>query len=89
MVNFDISDTDDALLTKIVERAKKESPILIDALSLNMDVCAVNANGCPIDFEKLLNFPAFDFWHDICGIIAHIDRTTGKLRNCFLPRSAR
>jgi hypothetical protein len=54
-----------------------------------MDLEAVNSNGCPLDFQSLLDFPNFDFGHDIYGIGKHIDRTTGKLQDCFLPRCAK
>ena len=43
-----------------------------------------------LNLEKLLNAPAFDFTHDICGIIRHMDRSSypGKLMDCFWPRCA-
>jgi hypothetical protein len=43
----------------------------------------------PLDFEKLFGFPDFDFAHDIYGIMNRVDRTTGKLTDCFLPRCAK
>jgi len=58
-------------------------------IDLSMDLDATHSNGCPLDFDKLLNFEDFDFYHDIYGIIKHLDRKTGKLQNCFLPRCAR
>lgn len=61
----------------------------IDSLSLEMDLSATHANGCPIDFGKLLAFDDFNFIHDVSGIMNKIDRTSGKLTDCFLPRSAR
>ena len=30
----------------------------------------------------------FNFGHDVFGIYRHLDRTTGKLMNCFVPRFA-
>lgn len=54
-----------------------------------MDLAAVNANGCPLDFQKLLDFPDFDFAHDLYGIRKHLDRVTGGLVGCFVPRCAR
>ena len=54
-----------------------------------MDVTACHANGTKLDLEKLLNFPDFDFLHDVAGIRNCIDRETGKLTKCFLPRCAR
>lgn len=53
-----------------------------------MDMEATHSNGCPLDFDKLLNVPDFDFMHDIAGITNCLDRETGKLKDCFLPRCA-
>lgn len=54
-----------------------------------MDLCATHANGTPLDFAGLLEAPDFDFAHDIAGIANHIDRETGRLGSCFLPRCAK
>ena len=43
---------------------------------------------CPLDFNKLLAFPDFDFAHDMRGMINHADGE-GVLRDCFLPRCAK
>lgn len=54
-----------------------------------MDVTAVHANGCPLELKELYSAPRFDFTHDIGGIRRHINRETGQLENCFVPRYAR
>jgi hypothetical protein len=54
-----------------------------------MDLEATHANGCPLDFAKLLACDDFDFLHDIGGIAMHLDRSTGVLKDCFLPRLAK
>lgn len=56
--------------------------------SIVMDLIATNANGCLLDLEALRNAPEFDFVHDVTGIYAHLDRTTGQLKDCFVPRYA-
>ena len=56
--------------------------------NLEMDITATHLNGCPLDLPKLLAAPDFDFVHDICGIAEHLDRHTGQLADCFLPRCA-
>jgi hypothetical protein len=56
--------------------------------TLSMDLAAVNADG-ELDAEKLLAFPDVDFFHDICGIMRHMDRSTGRLQDFFSPRCAR
>ena len=42
-----------------------------------------------LDLQKLLDAPDGDFGHDVFGIRRHINRQTGELENCFLPRCAR
>ena len=63
----------------------------VDAVSkihLVMDLDVAHTN-CPIDFEKLESFGDGDFSHDIGGIYSYVNRETGELDNCFVPRSAR
>jgi hypothetical protein len=55
-------------------------------LEIIMDVSATHANGNPLRLEALLNADDFNFMHDVGGIARHLDRDTGKLTNCFLPR---
>lgn len=87
-VKFNISKTDLMIIDKVVTRARQKSPSL-ERLELEMDITATHLNGCELDLEKLLNFDDFNFWHDISGIRHNIDRNTGTLSNCFLPRCAR
>ena len=78
------------VISKIVRRAGNDGHLPNnDALSLSMDIEAVHCNGCPLDLQKLLNASDFDFVHDIYGMVGKIDRKTGKLTDCFLPRCAR
>jgi len=42
-----------------------------------------------LDLEGLLAARDQDFLHDVAGITRHMDRTTGKLTDCFLPRYAK
>lgn len=59
-------------------------------LHIHMDLVAVKANGMPeLDFGRLLNSSGQDFAHDIVGIERNLNRQTGKLENCFVPRAAR
>jgi len=90
MKNINFSATDDVheVVRSIVIRAEKMG-ITKDRISTAMDLLAVNNQGCSLDFQRLLAFPDFDFTHDVCGIARHVNRDTGKLQNCFLPRCAR
>lgn len=56
--------------------------------TLVMDLTACHLNGTPLDLERLLEASEFDFVHDVWGIYTHIDRTTGTLQRCFMPRTA-
>lgn len=93
--SFVVTRDEALLINKIVDRArelyKKYHPDYPapDALELNMDITACHANGCPLNLEKLLGFPDFDFAHDVFGIQEHLNRRTGGLMDCFLPRCSR
>lgn len=51
-----------------------------------MDIRACHANGTPLRLEELLRADDGNFGHDVFGIRRYIDRTTGQLTDCFLPR---
>lgn len=87
-INWNASRLEYDFVRKIVKRAVKGIDGVTDATVVEMDIIACHLNGCPLDLEKLLNAPQFDFAHDICGITRHIDRETGELKNCFVPRCA-
>jgi hypothetical protein len=92
MVSFLVSEKQSDLINKIAERAKREVFSSIDSqdhLAIIMDFSATIAQGCNLDLEKLLAFDAFNFAHDVGGIYRHIDRQTGLLGDCFLPRCAK
>jgi len=71
----------------IVDRAQ-ESGIERDRLDLLMDLQVVH-NTCPLDLAGLVNAKNTDFLHDVYGIINNLNRETGQLENCFLPRFSR
>ena len=91
MVKFDISKEDARIVAKIIDRADRLGLIRPsdDTLSINMDLVATHANGCPMDFARMLEADDFNFTHDYCGISRHIDRETGELTGFFLPRFAK
>ncbi|WP_321782383.1 hypothetical protein [Burkholderia pyrrocinia] len=60
----------------------------VDSLDLHMDLTACHANGCPIDWERLNAADDFTLAHDVGGIRGHINRRTGRIEDCFLPRCA-
>ena len=56
--------------------------------TLRMDLCAVGGS-CPMDWDRLIEADDSNFAHDVFGIRRHMDRTTGQLGGCFLPRFAK
>lgn len=86
IVKMDSTKEELDLIIKIIKRADDENLLSTDRLCLMMDLEAVHTNDVKLQFGKLLNFPRFDFAHDIVGIQNCIDRKTGKLTKCFLPR---
>lgn len=55
-----------------------------DKITLAMDLEAAN-----VDMSVLLMFTDNNFIHDVMGTMRHIDRRTGELTDCFLPRSSK
>jgi hypothetical protein len=75
----------------IVERAAVLFPDSIkprDRLDVTMDLIACHMVGCRLDLAKLLRANVLDFSHDVFGIRRHLNRETGELFDCFLPRCA-
>lgn len=87
-ISFEATEEERALIEQIVARADAMLDG-VDRVELDMDLTAVNANGLPLDFERLLNFPEFDFLHDLSGIRRHLNRVTGRLEGFFVPRCAK
>lgn len=87
LVNLDSHPKDYQLIVKIVQRALKTGGSTnLDRRNLAMDITAAHLNGCKLDLVELLNAKDSDFWHDVLGIRQHLNRLTGKLKNCFDPR---
>lgn len=78
------------LINKIIARAEAlaQSGHTIDRMAAHMDISVCIANGCPLKLQEWLDAPDFDFAHDFYGIARHINRKTGQLEDCFLPRFA-
>lgn len=87
-VSFKCTDDERKAIKTCVDRAIEKWPEF-DRMNLTMDLTATNANGCKLDFNRLIAFDDFNFAHDVFGIANTIDRKTGKLTNHFLPRCSR
>lgn len=92
-ISFETSKEDALRIARIVARANDLSIRVcgrgVDRFTLDMDITTVHCNGCPLDLEKLLAADDFNFAHDVFQIPAHINRHTGALEHCFLPRCAK
>lgn len=90
VLNWKTTRADGAMLREVWSRAaglcEKHGIEVPD--DLLMDLTACHLNGCTIDLPRLLAAPDTDFAHDVFGIRRHIDRETGGLGGCFLPRCA-
>lgn len=91
-INWDVSKEESDIIGQIAKRAS----FAADKIGVNykymdaiMDLTACHANGTPLRLAELLKADDGNFGHDVFGIRRHIDRETGKLGDCFLPRYAR
>lgn len=92
VVSFDCTKRESKLAGICAERAHRTATSAgwtYPQKDAHMDLVATHANGCPLDFEKLVAADDFNFAHDVFGIYRHIDRTTGELTRCFRPRCAK
>ncbi len=89
MIKFKCSKTEYDLITQICERVStmaKSMKLDYPMREIQMDITACHCNGNPLDLEKFRDAPKADFGHDAFGIRRYIDRSTGKLTECFSPR---
>ena len=90
-IDFKVTEKERELINKIVARV---IPMGVRAkverhhADWFMDIAACHLNGTPLDLEKLLAADDANFAHDVFGIRHHIDRSTGRIMDFFLPRSA-
>ena len=89
-LNWRAAPNDARLIVKITGRAQQIADRIGTEVppQLLMDLTACHLNGCAIDLLGLLHGNDSDFVHDVWGIHRHIDRRTGVLGDCFLPRFA-
>ena len=87
MIDRPISNIEYKYINRVVDRVV----VLLPTVSRHdcmRALHAVHSNGCPLDLSQLLAFDDFNFLHDIVGIYRHLDRKSGELRDCFVPRCA-
>lgn len=85
-----VTKRDAKLIDKVVDRVQRDvrmNALRRQTFDWHMDVLAVHAT-VGLDLQRLLDADDFNFRHDILGIYTELDRSTGKLGDCFLPRFA-
>ena len=91
-MNFQATKAEFELMNKIADRAvamARRAGFGYLKRNALMDINACHCNGCPLELAELLTAGDYDFAHDVFGIRRHLDRETGKLGGCFLPRHAK
>ena len=89
MIKWTDKPEDMKLEAEIAKRAvamAKEFGFEYNQMTAIMDIDACHNNGNPLKLQELLDADDFNFGHDVFGIRQHIDRSTGQLQNCFVPR---
>lgn len=88
--SFKRTEAEQTIIIKVARRAQRLGLIANDELiHCHMDLAATHANGCPLNFNKLLEFADFDFAHDINGMNHFLCQGTGQLTGQFRPKCAR
>lgn len=89
--SFKCSKKDQQKITSIAKRAVSlaaSNGIEYGLMTADMDITACHCNGMELDLDKLAAADDSNFAHDVFGIRRHIDRETGQLKDCFVPRYA-
>lgn len=93
MVKFAVfTDADRESVETIVDRARALEgragrPDVRKTIDIMMDLAAVHAHT-PLRLAELAAADDFNFAHDMFGIERHLNRETGELMDCFVPRFA-
>lgn len=92
MISFKTEPGESRLIAQIVDRSIKLAADLklpnLNAAELSMDLTAAHCNGCRLRLAELLAADDANLGHDVFGIRRHINRSTGKVGDGFLPRFA-
>jgi len=88
MIDWSKGTKEDVL--KTVAIIKRASRLLkgVDTMSMQMSLQACHTHGCEIKLDELLQADDGNLLHDVCGIDNNINKETGELENCFVPRYA-
>lgn len=88
-IKWKLTKNDRTAVEMIVNRAMalaKKHKVDYEPTDCRMDITATHLNFKKLDLARLLEFPDFDFCHDVFGIRRHINRETAQLNDFFSPR---
>ena len=89
MLNWNTTLEDSQTITAIADRFMQFVGLPREyKLTVIMDIESTHNNGCKLNLYELLKADDYNFIHDVNGIRRHINRNTGKLEDCFIPRYA-
>jgi len=77
------SPEESKFVSRIVDRAV--GPVYDERMTARMDIAATHAI-MPLRLEELADADNFNFFHDMGGIARHLNRKTGEMEDCFVPR---
>ena len=92
MINFQANPEDLRKIMAVTVRAASLMNFSMygnSRLDVSMDLTACHVNACELDLDGLLAASDGDLVHDVGGIMAHLNRRTGKLEDYFMPRYAK
>lgn len=78
-----LTPEDSKRIGNIVSRFSK---YIAHPTSTSMDLIACHTHANPLDLAAMEKGDEFDVMHDIAGIARHLNRGTGELGGCFIPR---
>lgn len=74
---------------RAVEISREQGCMVPNKLHFLMDIDTVHHGDCPLKLAELLAADNANFTHDVFGISNNLNRDSGELENCFLPRYAK
>ena len=88
-INWKVAKEDARTIRNIAQRAAAmaiEYGVDYSVIDADMDITATHLNGNPLKLSELASADNLNFSHDIFGIRRHLNRQTGELEDCFVPR---
>ncbi|HUS98456.1 MAG TPA: hypothetical protein VMX97_17150 [Hyphomicrobiaceae bacterium] len=89
MIDWSKVTKDDMLAIHKIALCAADGDPACDVMALEMDLQACHTHGCPLDLGRMAQASRAELMHDVLGIDQCLDRETGHLRHCFVPRFAK